>query len=289
MNSITIKFTYNDEKRIINLPSDQLHHNTLLETFGRLYQKNLSETNFQLKVETKDFDPIDAHLLPQTKENYLRCTVFESGSNVEKLTKEDKIHRKYSNLKNYQKLEIKEDQIEDYKTKLIELHGLGYKRFFFNLKNLVQLREGNDFTKAVEEIKKMEDTRFSKIEQKRDNRRNDATDKKRSYKRNEKNTENKEKNNTENQSSEPVNNGEYTTKAILRREGKKGVHGPMALTAGLEDANLITSVKGPHMTILYLQNGFTEEILEMVNQERIAFMGEKNLFEFYIVAMGKKQ
>lgn len=71
-------------------------------------------------------------------------------------------------MKRYEKLEISDPaEIELYKTKLIELHHLGYRRFIFNLKMLVAMREGNDFGKAFEEIKVEEERRGKKREEKR--------------------------------------------------------------------------------------------------------------------------
>jgi hypothetical protein len=95
----------------------------------------------------------------------------ERGHCGGKMSTEERILKKYSNLKQYNKLDIKDsNQIEIYKTALIELHHMGYKRFHFNLKNLVMYRKENDFSDAFNQIKIAEDLRFKKLKERRESR-----------------------------------------------------------------------------------------------------------------------
>jgi len=89
----------------------------------------------------------------------------------EKMTKEDRIVMKYSRMRTYEKFNIKEtEQIEMYKKQLIDLHYMGYKRFNFNLKILVQYGKDNDFTEAVKQIEVLEEQRFKKIKERRESK-----------------------------------------------------------------------------------------------------------------------
>jgi len=91
----------------------------------------------------------------------------------QRMTKRERIVQKYSKLKHYEKLDIKDkDQIERYKNQLIKLDYMGYKRFCFNLKYLVQFGKDNDFSEAVKMIKEAEDQRIKR------NKRNVSNDRK---------------------------------------------------------------------------------------------------------------
>jgi len=73
-------------------------------------------------------------------------------------------------MKNYEKLNIETEQIDKYKKQLIELHYMGYKRFTFNLKMLVQYGKDSDFTEAVKQIQVLEEQRLKKNKERRENR-----------------------------------------------------------------------------------------------------------------------
>jgi len=82
-------------------------------------------------------------------------------------------------LKQYDKLGIKDTaQIEMYKTHLIELHHMGYKRIGFNLKILVQFGNDNDFSEAIKQIQSLEDNRLMKNKERREERDRYKRDKK---------------------------------------------------------------------------------------------------------------
>jgi hypothetical protein len=187
--STTIKFNYNNTLKILNIPSNQLCYQYLLETFARIY--NLPPKEYSLNLETKEHVPITHQQLLQisSMNGFLYCSYFETESDQneiksvqrivqneiksdQRMTKHERIVQKYSKLKLYEKLDIKEDQIEIYKNQLIELHYMGYKRFCFNLKYLVQFGKDNDFSEAVKMIKEAEDQRIKR------NKRNVSNDRK---------------------------------------------------------------------------------------------------------------
>jgi len=47
---------------------------------------------------------------------------------------------------------------------------MGYKRFTFNLKILVQYGKDNDFSEAVKQIQVLEEQRFKKMKERRESR-----------------------------------------------------------------------------------------------------------------------
>jgi hypothetical protein len=158
MSKTAVKYNYNGTFKIIDLPTDQINQTNLASKACEIFQ--LDYTNLDM------FNPSPNHVYCILKE------YRETKQEKIKISKEDRIYVKYSNPKQYLKLDITDPlEIDLFRSKLIELHFMGYKRFFFNLKNLVSYRNGNDLSGAVLEIKKTEDLRYKKKEQNRELRR----------------------------------------------------------------------------------------------------------------------
>jgi len=190
MSTTTIKFNYNDTLKILCIPTNQVNYAHLAETFARIFDLQPSQIT-SLELCSKEKVPINNEQQLQQvseKENYLYCSYFTVGDKCEsmkvtnfpqrerrekreKLTKEDRIVLKYSRMRNYEKFNIKEtEQIEKFKKQLIDLHYMGYKRFNFNLKILVQYGKDNDFSEAVKQIEVLEEQRFKKIKERRESK-----------------------------------------------------------------------------------------------------------------------
>jgi len=189
MSTTTIKFNYNDTLKILCIPTTQVNYAHLVETFARIFDLQPSQIS-SLQLCSKEKVPIaNEQQLQQVseKENYVYCSYFTTTvgdkcesmkvTNVpkrekrEKRTKEDRIVMKYSKMRNYEKFNINEaEKIDMYKKQLIDLHYMGYKRFTFNLKILVQYGKDNDFSEAVKQIQVLEEQRFKKMKERRESR-----------------------------------------------------------------------------------------------------------------------
>jgi hypothetical protein len=143
--------------------------------------------------------PVSNNFSISEKENYVYCsfkTAVENKGDMMNVTnlaplkkgrmnKDERIEMKYSKLRNYERLDIRGEQIDIYKKKLIELHYMGYKRFNFNLKMLVQYGKDGDFSEAVKQIEVLEEQRFKKIKERRESKdRNNWRKKKEIFKKN---------------------------------------------------------------------------------------------------------
>jgi len=81
-------------------------------------------------------------------------------------------------------------------------------------------------------------------------------------------------------------NNTYQTKATLQLIGRNGPQGHKALVASLEDANLPTEKKNPHMTILYYYEGFSDDAFRVINEERNRYMQNKESLNFKLSRWG---
>jgi len=96
-------------------------------------------------------DPLALYVVPLKHDRS-----FKKEKNLNK--KRERRDKKFSNLKVYGSLEIDDlNEIELYKSVLIELDECGFKRFKSNLKVLKEYRQGNDFTDAKNKIMECEE------------------------------------------------------------------------------------------------------------------------------------
>jgi len=96
-------------------------------------------------------DPLALYVVPLKHDR-----TFKKEKNSNK--KRERRDKKFSNLKVYGSLEIDDlNEIELYKSVLIELDECGFKRFKSNLKVLREYRQGNDFTDAKNKIMECEE------------------------------------------------------------------------------------------------------------------------------------
>jgi len=116
--STTIKFNYNDTLKILSIPTNQVNYAQLLETFARIYDLQPSQIS-SLQLSSKDKIPItNEQQLQHISEiqNFVYCSYFSASENKcetitpkkERLTKDDRIVMKYSKLKIYEKLDIRD-------------------------------------------------------------------------------------------------------------------------------------------------------------------------------------
>jgi len=78
----------------------------------------------------------------------------------------------------------------------------------------------------------------------------------------------------------------YQTKATLQLIGRNGPKGHKALVVSLNDANLPTDKKNPHMTILYYNEGFSDDVFQVINEERNKYMQNKESLSFKLSRWG---
>jgi hypothetical protein len=204
MSQTTIKFNYNDTLKILCIPTTQVNYAHLVETLARIYDLQPSQIS-SLQLSSKEKLPISNEQQLQhvsETENFIYCSYFAPNASNNgqvivnnndnhvrpkgRMMKDDRIVMKYSRMKIYEKFDIKDAaQIEKYKKQLIDLHYMGYKRFTFNLKMLLQYGKNDDFTEAVKQIQIMEEQRFKKNKERREGReKNNWKKKKEIYKDN---------------------------------------------------------------------------------------------------------
>jgi len=122
-------------------------------------------------------DPLALYVIPLKQENSDQFRMYDKAEKW-KFKKEKHLHKKrerrdkrFSNGKVYGSLDIYDpDEIELYKSVLIELDESGFKHFKSNLKFLKQYRQGNDFTEAKNKIMEYEERRGRERKLKREKR-----------------------------------------------------------------------------------------------------------------------
>jgi len=78
----------------------------------------------------------------------------------------------------------------------------------------------------------------------------------------------------------------YQTKAFLQLIGRNGPLGHKALVVTLNDANLPTEKKNPHMTVLFYNEGFTDDVFRFIDEERNRYMQNKECLSFSLSKWG---
>jgi len=78
----------------------------------------------------------------------------------------------------------------------------------------------------------------------------------------------------------------YQTKAFLQLIGRNGPLGHKALVVTLNDANLPTEKKNPHMTVLFYNEGFTDDVFRFIDEERNRYMQNKECLSFNLSKWG---
>jgi len=215
-NNLTIKLVFDEEKRIFDLNINDEIYSSLLNKINEIFKikPEQFEANAQYKIsfkdESGDFILISSNQELENAYRYgaeknpliLYIQIQKTKRRGNKMSPEQRMVIRYSKPRIYQKMNITdENEIEIYKSKLIELHNLGFKRSNFNIRVLVDKRNGDDFSLAFEEIKNVEGERNRKRLRKKEKRQAKIFKKKKGFKRNNSEEENSNDDNPRSQES----------------------------------------------------------------------------------------